>query len=359
MTIESRYGEDAFAAGLGLVRAGESHLICEVDSRGHVGSPRKLVRTAAGAEADAAARTIQQDGQQARSEERRALADLVEQTHPSITYALRLSNLSPAAHAVLVAVAQDLVDGIQHAGPRAFAQYHFGDTKQHDVREILTSAGVDDDVLEVLGLRRGDRIGLGGPITLSLPQGDVDLAPLRGPVQVRLDQPELTPRTAAPLVVIIENLQPAEVVCMKHPDLPVVYTGGQFDDAASRLLVQLCTGRRAVAIVDADLGGVRIAQRVLAVVPHAEIVDVGEWAHAQGERIPADGLAADQLERLVEDPFVGSFAAAVRQRGYRVEQEQSTLAIVDVLSSQQAQQPVRPSCRGIFGAIEKSAPSSG
>jgi len=331
VTVESRFGEGAFAAGLDLVRAGESHLICEVDSRGHVGSPRKLVRTAAGAKADVAARTIQQDGQQARSEERRSLAALVEQTHPSLAQALRRSDLSPAAHTVLVSVVRDLVDGIQHAGPRAFAQHHFGNTKQHDVREILTVAGVDDDVLELLGLRRGDRIGLGGPITLSLPRGEVDLAPLRGPVQLRLDQPDLHPMTSAPLVVIIENLQPAEIVCMRHPKLPVVYTGGQFDDAAALVLAQLCAGRRAVAIVDADLGGVRIAQRVLAAVPHAEIVDVGEWPHTRGERISADGLAAAHLERLVEDPAVGSFAAAVRQRGYRVEQEQSTLAIVESL----------------------------
>lgn len=327
-TVESRYGAAGLELALQLVRAGESELICQVDSRGHVGSPRKLVRTGAGTDAEEAARAVLKRGRQSRSEERRSLADLIAPAHPSVARALTNPNISSAAHTVLVAAAQDLVDEIQHAGPRAFAQFHFGDTKQHDVRDVLHSAGVDDGELELLGLRRGDRIGLGGPIKLSLPNGVVDLAPLRGPVHIRLDQPELMPLTDAPLVLILENLQPAEVVCMKYPDLVVVYTAGQFDDGASRLMADLCADRRAVAIVDADLGGVRIAQRILAAIPHVLVVDVGEWPHTEGESFQADGSVAGQLERLGHEPLVGTFASAVRHRGYRVEQEQSTLAIV-------------------------------
>lgn len=330
-TVESRYGSAGLELALQLVRAGESELVCQVDSRGHVGSPRKLVRTTAATGAEQEARAVQQRGQQARNEERRSLADRITPAHPSVARALNHSNISSTAHAVLVAAAQDLVDGIQHAGPRAFAQFHFGDTKQHDVRDVLRSAGVDDGVLELLGLRRGDRIGLGGPIKLSLPKGVVDLAPLRGPVHLRLDQPELIAVTDAPMVLILENLQPAEVVCMKYPDLAVVYTAGQFDDGASRLMADLCADRRAVAIVDADVGGVRIAQRIIAAVPHVEVVDVGEWPHMEGESIPADGLVAEQLEGLGQEQLIGDFATAVRRRGYRVEQEQSTLAIVESL----------------------------
>lgn len=331
-TVESRYGSAGLETALQLVRAGESELICRVDPRGHVGTPRKLVRTTAATDAEGEARAVQQRRQQARSEERRSLADLIAPAHPSVARALNHSNISSTAHAVLVAAAQDLVDGIQHAGPRAFAQFHFGDTKQHDVREVLRSAGVADGVLELLGLRRGDRIGLGGPIKLSLPEGVVDLAPLRGPVHIRLDQPELMPMTDSPMVLILENLQPAEVVCMKYPDLAVVYTAGQFDDGASRLMADLCADRRAVAIVDADLGGARIAQRILAAVPHVEVVDIGEWPHKKGEPILPDGAVAEQLGRLERsDSLVGLFAAAIRHRGYRVEQEQSTLAVVATL----------------------------
>lgn len=333
-TVESRYGEDAFALALQLVRAGESDLICDIESRGHVGSPRKLVRTAAGTDAETAARAIQRNDQKARAEIRLGLADLVAPSHPSVARALQLPNMSPEAHAVLIAAAHDLIGGIQHAGPRAFAQFHFGDTKRHDVRDVLRSAGVDDDVFEVLGLRRGDRIGLGGPIALTLQNGEVDLSPLRGPVQLRLDQPHLIAHTGAPLVLVIENLQSAEVVCMKHPDLPVVYTAGQFDDAVALLLAQLCADRRAVAITDADLGGIRIAQRVVEAVPHAEIVDVGEWPHTRGALIAVDGPAAQQLDQLMQHPLVGPFACSVRQRGYRVEQEQSSLKIVERLRTE-------------------------
>jgi hypothetical protein len=117
-----------------------------------------------------------------------------------------------------------MIAGIEHAGPRAFAQAHFADTKAHDVVGILRKAGIPEDILERLGLRRGDRIGLGGPIVMTTSAGSVSLAPLRGPVLIRLDQPGLSASTCAEAVVIVENLQPAEALCARHPDLAVVYS---------------------------------------------------------------------------------------------------------------------------------------
>ena len=75
---------------------------------------------------------------------------------------------------------------------------------------------------------------------------------------------------------MIENLQPAEIVSARYPTLPVIYTAGQFGDDAASLLSRLAgSGKRIVGIVDADLGGVRIARRLVEAAPGAEIIDVG------------------------------------------------------------------------------------
>ncbi len=82
---------------------------------------------------------------------------------------------------------------------------------------------------------------------------------------------------------MIENLQPAEIVCARYPALPVLYTAGQFGDDAAEILRDLDQeGKRIVCIVDAD--------------------------------------------RLI-----GSFASAVLERGYPVEQELTTLDVVQTV----------------------------
>ncbi|HZT64814.1 MAG TPA: DUF2399 domain-containing protein [Acidimicrobiales bacterium] len=259
------------------------------------------------------------------------LAEEVEISYPEVAAALR-SAATTAASAVLSAAARDLVGGVSHAGPRAFAQAHFGATKVHDVRAVLTAAGVPGAVLDQLGLRRGDRIGIGGPIVLTTSDGDVDLGPLRGPVSLRLDQSGLAVSTSKGTVVVIENLQPAEAVCARHRELPVIYTAGQFGDDAAALLGQLAAaGKRLVAVVDSDLGGVRIARRVLQAAPAAEIVDVGTWGHPPRPSFPSDGTTIRDLHALADDPLVGWFASGVLDRGYPVEQELATLEIVQDL----------------------------
>lgn len=327
-TVVGRYGDQAFDLALSLVRGGVVHLACQVDERGNLGDPRWWQPTDHAALAESSARARAAHTTQQRDAERESLAAELALHHREIADALKAAR-SPVAIAVITAAATDLLAGIDHAGPRAFAQAHFDGTKAHDVRGVLTAAGVSGAVLEQLGLRRGDRIGLGGPLRVSTLAGLVDLSPMRGPVIVRLDQPGLEVSTEAQTVVVIENLQPAEIVCARYPTLPVIYTAGQFgDDAASLLGSLAAAGRRIIGIVDADLGGVRIARRLVTAAPGAEIIDVGSWPHPARPVFTADGTAVQGLRALIEDPFVGTFASSVLARGYPVEQELATLDII-------------------------------
>lgn len=327
-TVVGRYGDQAFDLALSLVRGGVVHLACEVDERGNLGAPRWWQPTDNAATSESSARAHAAQATQRRDAERESLAAEVAPDYPEVADALKAAR-SPVAITVITAAATDLLAGIEHAGPRAFAQAHFDGTKAHDVRAVLTAAGVSGAVLEQLGLRRGDRIGLGGPITLSTLTGLVDLTPMRGPVIIRLDQHSLAVSTEAQTVVVIENLQPAEIVCARYPTLPVIYTAGQFGDDAASLLCRLAaSGKRIVGIVDADLGGVRIARRLVEAAPTAEIIDVGRWPHPERAPFPGDGIALGGLRALAEDPLVGGFASSVLARGYPVEQELATLDIV-------------------------------
>ncbi|MCU1461676.1 MAG: hypothetical protein JWO37_1751 [Acidimicrobiales bacterium] len=327
-TVVGRYGDQAFDLALSLVRGGVVHLACQVDERGNLGDPRWWQPTDNAAIAESGARAQTAHTTQQRDAERESLAAELASDYREIADALKAAK-SPVAIAVITAAATDLLAGIDHAGPRAFAQAHFDGTKAHDVRAVLTAAGVPGAVLEQLGLRRGDRIGLGGPISVSTLTGRVDFGPMRGPVIIRLDQPGLEVSTDAQTVVVIENLQPAEIVCARYSTLPVIYTAGQFGDDAASLLSRLAaSGKRIVGIVDADLGGVRIARRIVEAAPGAEIVDVGSWPHPARAAFPVDGIAARGLRVLTEDPLVGGFASSVLARGYPVEQELATLEIV-------------------------------
>src|SRR5262249_22982970 len=128
---------------------------------------------------------------------------------------------------VVVCAAEDRVSGLAHDGPRAFLQFHFGDTKaRRDVVTILRDAGISDDALELLGLRRSARVGIAGPIRASVGDASVDISALDGPVLLRADQHDLHLRLTrrAPLV-IVENLQAAEALADRY-DVGVVYTAG-------------------------------------------------------------------------------------------------------------------------------------
>lgn len=117
--------------------------------------------------------------------------------------------------------------------------------------------------------------------------------------------------------------------CARFRDLPVVYTAGQFGGDTACLIEQLVSGdRRVVAIVDADLGGVRIASRVLDAAPGAEIIDFGSWPHPARRPSRPGGAAVTGLRAPADSSNVAGFATAVLERGYPVEQGLATVDIV-------------------------------
>ena len=179
---------------------------------------------------------------------RRALytAARVEATCGPLAGALRTTTGGSPILPVLLYAAEDLVDGVAHAGPRAFSQAHFGDTKaRDDVAQILRGAGVDDDALVRLGIRRSGRLGVAGPIRAIVDHRAVALALLDGPVLIRADQPGLALSLTSPAaVVIVENLQAAETLADQRRDLGVIYTAGVPSDHALALIRQLARPRR-------------------------------------------------------------------------------------------------------------------
>jgi hypothetical protein len=82
-----------------------------------------------------------------------------------------------------------------------------------------------------------------------------------------------------------------------------------------------------VALPDADLGGVRIAEQVLAVAPAAAVVDTGEYQHDPRAPWTPDSVSVLGLREAAGGPAAG-LARACLDRGYPVEQE---LAVVEAV----------------------------
>ena len=258
-------------------------------------------------------------------------ADRVSDRWPALAAALRAAAPGNPTLPVLVYAAGDLADGVSHAGPRAFSQTHFHSTKaRDDVAQILRAAGVDEDTLIRLGVRRGGRLGLAGPITAHARGHEIPIHALDGPVLVRADQPGLTLRLSAPaLAVIVENLQAAETLADQNPELAVIYTAGVPGDPALGLITQIARDTQRVLLVpDADLGGVRIAERVLRAAPNADLVDIGAHRHPRTDPWPRDGVSARGLTAALTGA-AASLARACLERGYPVEQELATVDAVD------------------------------
>jgi hypothetical protein len=222
---------------------------------------------------------------------------------------------------VLVYAAENLAAGVSHDGPRAFSQAHFTHTKaREDVAAILLDGSASEASLLALGLRRSPYLGLGGPVTLHTATGHVlDFGALDGPVRFRADQrTPVTATTTAVTQLVIENLQAAEAACDTYPDLAVTWTAGQPADSALRLIAHLADQVKHVLIItDADLGGVRIAQRVLAALNHpetADVIDVGEQPHTK--RAPFGPYSMTSLQAARRDNHVGALVTACLTRGY-------------------------------------------
>ncbi|MDW4572665.1 hypothetical protein R8Z57_07730 [Microbacterium sp. M3] len=259
----------------------------------------------------------------------RTLAERVGALDPGMAAALGDPATHEASLAVLVAAADDLLDGVTHDGPRAFSQVHFGHTKaREDAPSILRAAGVCEATIGTLGLARSPYIGLGGALVVS----GIDLSKFAGPVRLRasgVDGWGVTLPGDARAVVLVENLQAAEAVCDIYPDIAVVWFAGQPADAVLRVCTEVArrAARADLPILiapDADLGGVYIARLITAVMPaEANVVVVDAGAVAPATMRPFSKRTLNALAELsVESlPLVAAFAQAVRERGRPVEQE--------------------------------------
>ncbi len=218
-----------------------------------------------------------------------------------------------------------------HDGPRAFSQAHFADTKEREnAAEILRAAGASDDTITALGIARSGYIGVGGPVDLP----GCQISKLHGPVLLRANDPALAHATAQAenlALLLVENLQAAQSACDRYPGLVVVHTSGQPDDEALPFISRIATSAAQVIIIpDADLGGARIAQRILTALPdigHAVLIDIGTQPHPSREPFGPVSMNGLQALAATANP-VALFAAACLSRGYPVEQEAATLAAI-------------------------------
>jgi hypothetical protein len=334
-SIQDRFGLAALETALRLVRVGGIVLRCATRDGLSLGQPAGWRLTAAWVRHAEMLR----DGARERTATWRAraatAADAVHLIDPGLTLALHAARGSEPRLPTVVYAAEDLASGVSHDGPRAFSQAHFEHTKvRDDVTTILIDAGISEASLLALGLRRSPYIGLGGPIRLFTTAGQViDLATLDGPVQLRVRQrATLEASTSARMLLVVENLQAAEASCDAFPELAVVWTAGQPSDAALELIAALAAQVQHVFVTpDADLGGVRIAQRVLAALPSlakVEVIDVGSQQHAAREPFSPESQA--RLRAAAEHSgAAGALAAACLTRGYPVEQEATTRAAID------------------------------
>lgn len=325
-TVTAKFGDRAWPLAITLTRTGTVVLDCAAANL-RLSEPLRWRLTERGLTARAArdtARTTQVTGWEDRAAAAAVLvADLDDGLAAALTTARGYEPLLP----VLVHAAEDLAAGISHDGPRAFSQAHFEHTKtRDDAPDILAAAGASHQTIAALGLRRSPYLGLGGPIRLDIAGQTWRLRGAHGPLQIRADQP-MAPHLDGddrPVVALIENLQAAETVCDRHPEIAVLWSAGQPSTRTLAIVAALAAQAEQVVIVtDADLGGVRIAARLFAALPdpaRAVILDVGLRQHE--ERKPFGEVSTTGFASYTgrADP-VGAFARAVAERGYPVEQE--------------------------------------
>lgn len=327
-TVTSRFGARAWDTVCDLVRAGLAEIRCQVAGSA-LSDPVAVILTDHGLAEQGARRLARAESAEALKKRACAAADAIDELDPGLAEALRRARGTEARLPVLVFAAEDLLAGRVHDGPRAFSQAHFGHTKQRDdAPAVLRSAGATPQTLTALGLERSPYLGLGGAIQL----GGIDLSRLRGPVLFRANDTALRTvraHAATRAVVVVENLQAAENVCDTQEHVAVAYSAGQPSDAALDVISALVATAECVLVVpDADLGGVRIAERILTALPsngHVQLLDVGEQPHEPREAFAAPTLAA---LKACGAGRAAPLAKAVLARGYPVEQEAATRAAV-------------------------------
>jgi hypothetical protein len=340
-TVADRLDGRAWPTTVALVQAGVLTVDCAVNGL-RLGAPAKVSLTSPWV-------ALSQQGRSGRSaevqdwqERAHALVGGIGHIDSGLAGALAAARGHERTLPVLVAAAQDLLDGVVHDGPRAFSQMHFGDTKaRDDAPAILASAGVSAAALAALGLTRSPYLGLGGAVSVTGSSGQsVDLSQFAGPVRFRADpdpallSAQLKPDDGTVTLAIIENLQAAETACDAYGRaLAVAWCAGQPADRPLDLIAGLATTAESVLVApDADWGGVRIADRIVSALPdgvHLQILDAGTAVHESRDPFSdatCQGLRV--MELTASDQRVRAFAAAVRSRGYPVEQEASVRAVL-------------------------------
>ena len=330
-SIAKRYGRTADHKAVELAQAGLVHLVYEVDKLVRLGKPigwklmpgvdERRLQVVQNRLAD----RDRLEGRAAR------LAEQLDESAPEVAAALRNScrRHESVRVQVLIHVAEDLLEGVTHDGPRAFSQAHFGSTKlRADAADVLIAVGVPERYLVGLGLVRASRFGVAGVIACVAHE------------EVRLDlMPGMVLVTANPSVryrlssfggrlAIVENLQAAEAIAAREATLAVIYTAGLPSQGTLRHIAEIAEGAERTALIpDADLGGVRIAEAILSVVPSAELVDIGRYPHPPQAPFGIDGVSIAGL-RAAKDGAAGGLARAVLRRGYPVEQELAITAAI-------------------------------
>ncbi len=162
------------------------------------------------------------------------------------------------------------------------------------------------------------RIGIADAIDAIASGQKIPLSLLDGPVLIRADQANLTLVTSARSLVIVENLQAAETLAQQPAlqALAIVYLAGQPSPAARRHIAALSSQVVGTLLcLDADLGGVRIANAILSELPAASaetvtVSDAGVWPHKPQPYWPADGVTVTGLTRALDSPAGNSPARA-------------------------------------------------
>ena len=322
--IAKRYGPTAEQQALELARAGFVLLMYEVDDLVRLARPIGWALTP---EADQRRLQLLEHRRADRDQLQARAARLVKRLGeyaPEVAAALRDSTRRHESVRLLVLIhaAEDLLDGVTHDGPRAFSQAHFGSTKlRADAATMLSAVGIPEKYLVELGLVRASRFGVAG-VVACIADHDVRLDLLVGPVLVVADRTvRYRPAHSRAPLVIVENLQAAEAVARKNRELVVVYTAGFPSQNVLLHVGEIARAAGCVALIpDADLGGVRIAEAILSVVPEAELVDIGRYPHRPRPAFARDGVSTAGLRAAIDGP-AGRLAHAVLERGYPVEQE--------------------------------------
>ncbi|MDI1463369.1 DUF2399 domain-containing protein [Catellatospora sp. KI3] len=326
-SVTGRLGPDAHRIASALAKAGCLTIEHDLRISALVQPPRRLHPHPDLAHAHAEDRSRREDEADDIRAQAAELAEALIADWPGVARALG-SATNTDRLAWVIRAADDLANGRTHDSVRAFVQTHARFTKaRDDVHHLLAELGFEQEAIVALGLARNPYIGLGGPIRVKTRAGTINLAGIPGPHDIRLptghDISLLLPAQSSTLLVI-ENRQAAEAACDAYPESPVIWCHGQPPTAVLSLIAQAAQqSSRVVICTDADLGGARIAARIVDHIPtnlQSDVIDIGEANHVAGR--PFNSHSRFHLAAIAErDDRIGQFARACLARGYAIEQE--------------------------------------